>query len=1282
MAFIQKLFSSYKERTDGETLIGEINRIWYDSNTNTLRISDGNNGGKIIGGSSMGSTVYEGPTPPPNPQAGWLWWDSLSGDLFVYYENNWVAATAIPNSTYTLPKATVNTLGGVEIGDNINIDGNGKISVTTGAGYSLPIATDHSLGGVEVGDNIQIDSVGKISVSFDGLATETYVNTQLTNVKDRIVSPNDLHTAIIDNTGTTTFGGDIIPGATTYNLGSATLPWKDVFVSQGSIVIADQDINTDAVYMSNTAGYLVLDRGGLKVTANDETHEVFQLDNTGKLLIKSEIPLLEDSAAFELIGNLLGQSLAINNYGVMIHTSGAVNVPNRMYMDAVGVQTTGVDTGKVAYSAFIGRSARGTVASPEAVQSGDIITRFGGHAYATTLGLNDLSNAQIDLVATQTQTSTARGTKIEIRTTANDTTTPTVLWTFGGDGTITFPNNTTQTTAWTGNADTVTNGVYLTDTQTLTNKTLTSPTITDGVFQDTFSIGNQIFYEHGYNGFSVNEDFDIVGEGNFTGYHYTSGAGRDGVAFTLARTGQFTTGFGIHGTSSANEYVIGSETANTDFVFKSSIGMPFDVSGGTDLFRISNDGLLTLADGTKVGAIEGAGSSGVLTPTNTDFSIEANNGQQVWTFGTDGTLTLPHGTNIGIIAGQSGRINTFLVNYAGSSDTTVGDGLYLNINDTGASSVQAGDIIISASGDTATITGAYPGSINDLHWNQLTLDASITISWPITIHTADYVSGCDVTIKTQTGTGWTFGTDGKLTLPLTGAKIANNVTFTGNVTFANTATYSQSTNTVYTDNILEIHAPPGGVGTNWTVDDGKDIGLRFHYYNGGDKNAALVFAGDSKSLEFYSTGYEGAGTFTGTYGTFKTGAVRLVNTATALTFGDGSVQNTAYTGTVAWSKITGAPSVTGYTGSAGTNGYTGSASTVAGYVGSVGYTGSAGTGSAFSTSTLVATAVTATNAGTAYATIAVHTAGTGLSGSTFNGSTAQTWTLNTATVMTSAVTAQNVAGGVGVYTLTAGTGTAVSASSGTVTIWATSVASSTGTTSTFVISNTLTSTSTTSGALQVAGGVGIAKDLFVGGNITATNVIYANTLTGIANTGSVQIQSFFNGTTSTWTFGSTASGSSLTFPDATVQTTAWSPANITTVTNTTAATSTATGALTVRGGVGIGGSMYVGGNLTMLGLDIAPANLITTTTNGTVTLSSVTSYNLVNATNGGISGQMNFPSSPVDGTIVRITSICNTSPTYNLGNGTFVPSTNPTFAYGSTAAYLYLASASTWYRIQ
>jgi hypothetical protein len=104
----------------------------------------------------------------------------------------------------------------------------------------------------------------------------------------------------------------------------------------------------------------------------------------------------------------------------------------------------------------------------------------------------------------------------------------------------------------------------------------------------------------------------------------------------------------------------------------------------------------------------------------------------------------------------------------------------------------------------------------------------------------------------------------------------------------------------------------------------------------------------------------------------------------------------------------------------------------------------------FNTSTLVTQAVsatTATSAAVAYSTIAAHTAGTGLSGSSFNGSTAVTWTLNTATLMaqavsaTTAVTATNVVGGVGVTSLTAGTGTVVSTSTGAVTVWNTVVGS-------------------------------------------------------------------------------------------------------------------------------------------------------------------------------------------------------------------------------------------------
>jgi hypothetical protein len=280
---------------------------------------------------------------------------------------------------------------------------------------------------------------------------------------DRIVSPNGLHATVIDNTGTTTSGGDILPGANTYNLGSSANPWKDVFVSKGSIVIADQDINTDAVLISNTAGYLQLSRGGFKVVANDNNHNIFELYNTGKLLLKSEIPLIADSAAFEVIGNLLGESLPISQRGVMIHSTGAVNVPNRMFMDAAGVQTTGSESGLAAYPAYIGRSSRGTVADPQPIQAGDIITRFGGFAWAAGLGLSDRSNAQIDMVASETQSLTNRGTKIEIRTTANGTATNNVLWTFDNDGGLVFPDTTKQYTAgmiykgsWNANTNTPT----------------------------------------------------------------------------------------------------------------------------------------------------------------------------------------------------------------------------------------------------------------------------------------------------------------------------------------------------------------------------------------------------------------------------------------------------------------------------------------------------------------------------------------------------------------------------------------------------------------------------------------------------------------------------------------------------------------------------------------------------------------------------------------------------------------------------------------------------------
>ena len=218
-------------------------------------------------------------------------------------------------------------------------------------------------------------------------------------------------------------------------------------------------------------------------------------------------------------------------------------------------------------------------------------------------------------------------------------------------------------------------------------------------------------------------------------------------------------------------------------------------------------------------------------------------------------------------------------------------------------------------------------------------------------------SGTDVTIVATTGSNtstWVFGADGKLTLPVAGAQIASDVTFLGNVTFSNSATYVVSTNTVYTDSLVEIHAPSGGVGGSWASNDGNDIGFRFHYYDGADKNAALFMDNGTWRLKWAVDGTETGGQFnhsglgdiearvlyaqsmrSGSYdgnqlnlttgsgaqlASLRDGAVYIqVGTdgtaqqgwsfsSYGIGFPDASIQTTAWTGTIAYSSITGAPS--------------------------------------------------------------------------------------------------------------------------------------------------------------------------------------------------------------------------------------------------------------------------------------------------------------------------------------------------------------------------------------
>lgn len=112
----------------------------------------------------------------------------------------------------------------------------------------------------------------------------------------------------------------------------------------------------------------------------------------------------------------------------------------------------------------------------------------------------------------------------------------------------------------------------------------------------------------------------------------------------------------------------------------------------------------------------------------------------------------------------------------------------------------------------------------------------------------------------------------------TGTVTTSNLLITSNLTVQGTQFVANTTDVAFTDSVIELHTQSNLAPLQ--VDDGRDIGLKFHYYKTKDEHAFLGWANDTGYLEWYDSGREGVGNvFTGnTYGTIKSGEIYLVNT--------------------------------------------------------------------------------------------------------------------------------------------------------------------------------------------------------------------------------------------------------------------------------------------------------------------------------------------------------------------------------------------------------------------
>ena len=157
-------------------------------------------------------------------------------------------------SGYVLPTATRDRLGGVKEGNNITIDANGVIS--THAPYSLPKATKQSLGGLIVGDGLSV-SDGVVSVAGGGSGYELPPATR-----------NDLGGIKVGDRLSVTSDGTLSADEQTYILPKAT---DQILggVKQGNNISIDSNgvISTHAPYSLPIANDQVI--GGVMINGNN-----------------------------------------------------------------------------------------------------------------------------------------------------------------------------------------------------------------------------------------------------------------------------------------------------------------------------------------------------------------------------------------------------------------------------------------------------------------------------------------------------------------------------------------------------------------------------------------------------------------------------------------------------------------------------------------------------------------------------------------------------------------------------------------------------------------------------------------------------------------------------------------------------------------------------------------------------------------------------------------------------------------------------------------------------
>ena len=390
--------------------------------------------------------------------------------------------TQIPSSAYSVSGVTLTFTEAPATGDLIDV----RVLTTTttvtnitnvSANAAVTVTDTSSTVSVTGSLSIQNDLIVAGNVTVTGNVATNQINNGNSAVQIPSINGNVKIDVSYNDNQTVFTPTDIIANANilplsnvTYNLGSTTQRFKDLWLSNSTIYLGNAQISANAtsIILTNPAGGQTVLAGatttssvagnitggniltGGIVSAVGNIITGTNVSQPGAIGIGTATP----DAELHILANPQTSTYSITGVstvlGTDLHIVGADASQTRILQDTFG-------TG--AYVAFTGRAARGTAASASQTQSGDTIVQFTGRGFSNgSLQFGNTSTGRVDIVAAENFTDTSRATNVSVFTTATGAITPTAIATFSSASGLSVAGTVTGSNLVTAGSVTVNSG--------------------------------------------------------------------------------------------------------------------------------------------------------------------------------------------------------------------------------------------------------------------------------------------------------------------------------------------------------------------------------------------------------------------------------------------------------------------------------------------------------------------------------------------------------------------------------------------------------------------------------------------------------------------------------------------------------------------------------------------------------------------------------------------------------------------------------------------------------